>query len=88
MISLKMIISFLMRLNQQKDGTLKLIEEARASLKRQFDRKEQNPAIREDENDFVWKLKAVDLQVKSYKILDNEFPTITMRITLNVPYSV
>lgn len=58
----------------KKDGTLKLIEEARASLKRQFDRKEQNPANREDENDFVWKLKAVDLQVKSYKILDNEKP--------------
>lgn len=58
----------------RKDGTLKLIEEARVSLKRQFDRKEQNPANADDPNDFVWKSKEVDLQLRSYKILNADKP--------------
>lgn len=72
------VTSFSFSLDQldyaKQKGTLKIIEQARASLQRKFDRKEKNPSSPDDPNDFIWKSKKYDIEVTSYKILDVEKP--------------
>ncbi len=58
----------------RRRGDLKEIERGQLSLQRKFDRKEQNLANQDDPNDKVWKSKKFDLEIISYKILDNDNP--------------
>ncbi len=58
----------------KRRGALKIIEQARSSLKRRFDRKEPNPAYLDDPNNFIWKSKSTEVEFVSYKILYSEDP--------------